>query len=289
MKLFSRIRALIMLPIWLICLLVGPKAQSTPGVELISQDLRVLGEAFTSGQGITTDGEYFYTSGAITAINTTALAKLTVDGMVTVKVNMNPLPEKCTARGNNHIGGISAYNGKIYASVEGGGECKACIVVFDCDTLKPTGEIYDLPNEFYPTGIPWLAVDGDTGLLYAGIWSHSEYIRVYDVNNGMSHVRDIRITGMNDIHRVQGGEFYNGTLYLSSDTGGEVDGIWIKNVLSVNVETGETKVAFERNVGREKLETEGMTFLPMKDGSNMHVLDYDKLIGVYVHHYKVDI
>ena len=51
MKLFSRIRALIMLPLWLICLLVGPRAQSTPGVELVSQDLVVLGEAFTAGRG----------------------------------------------------------------------------------------------------------------------------------------------------------------------------------------------------------------------------------------------
>lgn len=123
MKLFGRIRALIMLPLWLICLLVGPRAQSTPGVELVSQDLVVLGEAFTAGQGITTDGEYYYTSGAITAVNTTALAKRTLDGMTTVRVRLNPLPDKCRERGNNHIGGVSAYNGKIYASVEGGGEC----------------------------------------------------------------------------------------------------------------------------------------------------------------------
>ena len=34
---------------------------------------------------------------------------------------------------------------------------------------------------------------------------------------------------------------------------------------------------------------EGLTFLPTEDGANMHVLDYDKLIGLYVHHYKVDV
>lgn len=289
MKLFSRIRALIMLPLWLICLLVGPRAQSTPGVELVSQDLVVLGEAFTAGQGITTDGEYYYTSGAITAINTTALAKRTLDGMTTVKVRLNHLPDKCRERGNNHIGGISAYNGKIYASVEGGGECEACIVVFDCNTLEPTGEIYDLPNELYGDGIPWLAVDGNTGLLYASGWSHKKEIRVYDVNDGMRFVKEITVTGMEDIHRIQGGEFYNGTLYLSSDTGEERDGKWTKNILSVNVETGETKIAFERNVGRDKVEAEGLTFLATEDGANMHVLDYDKLIGLYVHHYKVDV
>ena len=82
---------------------------------------------------------------------------------------------------------------------------------------------------------------------------------------------------------------YKRQLYLSSDTGEERDGKWTKNILSVNVETGETKIAFERNVGRDKVEAEGLTFLPTEDGANMHVLDYDKLIGLYVHHYKVDV
>lgn len=112
---------------------------------------------------------------------------------------------------------------------------------------------------------------------------------MYDVNDGMRFVKEITVTGMEDIHRIQGGEFCNGTLYLSSDTGEERDGKWTKNILSVNVETGETKIAFERNVGRAKVEAEGLTFLPTEDGANMHVLDYDKLIGLYVHHYKVDV
>ena len=127
------------------------------------------------------------------------------------------------------------------------------------------------------------------GLLYASGWSHKKEIRVYDVNDGMRFVKEITVTGMEDIHRIQGGEFYNGTLYLSSDTGEERDGKWTKNILSVNVETGETKIAFERNVGRDKVEAEGLTFLPTEDGAIMHVLDYDKLIGLYVHHYKVDV
>ena len=47
-------------------------------------------------------------------------------------------------------------------------------------------------------------------------------IHVYDTNDGMKHVRDIPLTGIDTIHRIQGGEFYNGTLYLSNDTMEEV-------------------------------------------------------------------
>jgi hypothetical protein len=68
------------------------------------------------GQGITTDGEYYYTSGSITAVNLTAIAKRSIKDGTVVKKNINPLPEVCTKRGNNHIGGISYYNGKIYGS-----------------------------------------------------------------------------------------------------------------------------------------------------------------------------
>ena len=66
------------------------------------------------GQGITTDGEYYYTSGSIAALDLTALAKFTFDDMELVDTHINPLPDKCTDRKDDHIGGISYYNGKIY-------------------------------------------------------------------------------------------------------------------------------------------------------------------------------
>ena len=155
------------LPLLLLTLLTSPVAKSTPEAELVSKNVFVFEKALLMGQGITTDGEYYYTSGSITAFDMQALAKFTFDDMELVKSNISPLPAVCKDRGNNHIGGISYYDGKLYASVEGGDECYACIVVFDCETLKATGEVYDLPNELYDDGIPWLAVDNETGLLYA--------------------------------------------------------------------------------------------------------------------------
>lgn len=283
--LLQKIWAILTLPILFITMLTTPMGKDTGTADLVSSHTFVFEKALLMGQGITTDGEYYYTSGSITALNLTALAKFTVEEMTMVDSNVNPLPEKCTQRGNNHIGGISYYNGKIYASVEGGDECYACIVVFDSETLEPTGEVYDLPNELYDDGVPWCAVDTETGCLYASKWVDIETIHVYDIDNSMKHVKDIDLKGIEKIHRIQGGEFYKGTLYLSEDV--ENNGT-IKNILSVNVKTGEVRLAAERDVGADNVEAEGLTFLETENGTAMHVLDYNRVIGINVRHYKVN-
>ena len=283
-ELIAKIKYYITIPLLILTFLTTPNAQSTDSAELIGTDMFVFDKALVMGQGITTDGEYYYTSGSLAAVKITALAKHTVDGMETVITNNDPLPMECWKRGNNHIGGISYYNGKIYAPVEGGDEVYACIVVYDAETLEHTGEVYDLPNELYPDGVPWCAVDPDTGYLYASVWDDAEVIRVYDVNDGMNHIKDIELTGIGIIDRIQGGEFYNGTLYLSYDI---KDNGKYKNIMSVDIETGEVKLAAERNVGSENIEAEGMTFTEGEDGPVLTVLDYNKAIGVFVHHYKL--
>ena len=285
MTILLRLRYFMMLPLLILTLLTSPSAKSTETAELISTDTFVFEQALMMGQGITTDGEYYYTSGALAAIDLTALAKFTFDDMELVDSNINPLPDVCEDRGDDHIGGISYYNGKIYASVEGPDEAYPCIVVFDVDTLNATGEVYDLPCEIYSDGVPWCAVDKETGYLYASKWSDATVVYVYDVNNNMALVKEIPLAGLGVIDRIQGGEFYNGSLYLSNDV---KDNGNIKNILKLDVETGEVSLAAERNVGGENIEAEGITFLETEDGAVMHVLDYNKLVGVFVHHYKVD-
>ncbi|MBR6531809.1 MAG: hypothetical protein IKT61_04845 [Clostridia bacterium] len=282
---FQKIWAIITLPLLILSMLTTPTAYDTPTADLISTHNFVFEKALLMGQGITTDGEYYYTSGSITAFDLTALAKFTVEDMTMTDSVINPLPDKCSDRGNNHIGGISYHDGKIYAPVEGGDECYACIVVFDCETLTATGEVYDLPNEIYTDGVPWCAVDGETGYLYASKWNDIETIYVYDTANKMAPVREIDLKGMEKISRIQGGEFYKGTLYLSEDIH---DNGNVKNILAVNVKTGMVTLAAERDVGGDNIEAEGMTFLPHENGAVMHVLDYNKLIGITVRHYKVD-
>lgn len=285
MSFFLKLRYFMMLPILILTFLTTPDAASTDTAELIDEDVFVAEQALMMGQGITTDGEYYYTSGAIAALKFNMLAKFSIDDFELVTAKVNPLPDVCKDRGNDHIGGISCYNGKIYVSVEGPDEGYPCIVVYDCESLTCTGEVYDLPIEIYDDGVPWCAVDPDTGYLYASKWSEATSIYVYDVNNEMALVREIKLTGLGVVDRIQGGEFYNGTLYLSNDIH---DNGNIKNILSVDVNTGEVALAAERDVGGENIEAEGMTFTETEDGLIMHVLDYNKIIGVFVRHYKVD-
>ncbi|MBQ8575683.1 MAG: hypothetical protein IJ447_06550 [Clostridia bacterium] len=281
----QKIWTIITLPLLVVTMLTTPAAHDTATADLVSTHTFVFEKALLMGQGITTDGEYYYTSGSITALDLTALAKFTFEDMTMVDSHVNPLPDKCTDRGNNHIGGISYYDGKIYAPVEGGDECYACIVVFDCETLEPTGEIYDLPNEIYSDGVPWCAVDPNTGYLYASKWTDIETIYVYDTADSMKLVGEIDLNGIEKIHRIQGGEFFEDKLYLSEDV--ENNGT-IKNILCVNPATGKVTLAAERDVGGDNVEAEGMTFGMTEDGAVMHVLDYNKLIGLFVRHYKVD-
>ena len=286
MFIIRKIWSVLTLPLLFLTILTSPVAQSTETAELVSQNVYALENALFTGQGIATDGEYYYTSGSITALNFTALAKIAVEDMEIKDVRINPLPDKCTDRGNNHIGGISVYNGKIYASVEGGDDSyNACIVTFDCDTLEATGEVYDLPNDLYDDGVPWCAVDTETGYLYASKWNDIKSIYVYDTNKNMELVKEIKLSGIDTIHRIQGGEFYNGILYLSNDC--EDNGNF-KNIYGVNVETGNVYIAATRDVGGDNVEAEGITFLPCEDGSVMHVLDYNRVVGVFLHHYDVD-
>jgi len=127
---FKRIWSAFTAIIMVITLFLSPKALDNDTVTLVDTDNFVLEKALIMGQGITTDGEYYYTSGSLAAVHMTALAKYTFEGMEYVSCNFMAVPSFLMKQGFNHIGGIGNYNGKIYAAVEGGEEGhNACIVL----------------------------------------------------------------------------------------------------------------------------------------------------------------
>lgn len=284
MRISGIIRRFLLFPVILLTVLTTPKPLDTDTAVFRDQNVFVMREALAMGQGVTTDGTYFYTAGAATGLRVTYLGKIAIDSMTMTQTNLNPLPQVCKARGNNHIGGVSYYDGKIYAAVEGGDVCRACIVVFDPQTLEPTGEVYDLPNDDFDDGIPWLAVDPDTGLLYASRWSRAKTVYVFDVNDGMLPVRSFEPGGIGELDRIQGGEFYNGALYLSQDSR---DNGTCKRLLRLDTQTGEVTAAAERNVNGGRIEAEDMTFLVRDGDPSLFVLDYNKAVGVFLREYAV--
>ncbi len=77
-----------------------------------------------SAQGICCDGEYFYCSGAMTAVNFTGLSKFDTD-MKCLKMKSGRVPAEFHEKyGSNHIGGIDCADGLIYAPVEGDGDAE---------------------------------------------------------------------------------------------------------------------------------------------------------------------
>lgn len=253
----------------------------TPGVELVKEEQLSLIDGLFAGQGIATDGEYYYTSGSLTAFGLAGILKIDIDTMECVVKNTDAIPAEYRDNyQSDHIGGISYYNGLIYASVENDAEDYNLVITYDARTLKPV-DVYEMPNELLPDGIPWCCVDADNDYLYCSQFNNVTEILVFDIETmALSHT----IPLSREIVRIQGGEYYDGLLYLSSDIKDSNDDV----IYTVDIETGEVVTLCTRSLpSMAGNEAEGITVYPMADGSFIHVLDYDKTIGVYLRHYKV--
>ena len=256
-------------------------ASSTPEVELVREDKLVFLDAFASGQGVTTDGEYYYTSGSLTAFGMTSITKWDAETMEKLLQNDKPIPQDyIDDYGSDHVGGISYYDGKIYAAVEDEAEKFPLVITYDASSLEIV-DIFELPNDNLPDGIPWCCVDGENGYLYCSQFNEVNEILAFDLET-MEYSHSIELS--EQVVRIQGGEVYDGVLYLSSDIADSND----DKIMTVDVKTGAVKKLCTRSLpSLAGNEAEGVTVYPMADGSFIHVLDYDKTVGVYLRHYKL--
>ena len=260
----------------------GGEITCSPNAELVKTDKFTLDRALLMSQGITTDGEYFYTAGSISALDLVGMAKWTVDGFARVAYTHFAIPKEIKEKYNSdHIGGISYYDGKIYAATEDETDTYNLILIYDAETLEFTGEYYDLGTEYLDDGIPYCAVDADNGYLYTSPFHETDCILAYNLED-MSFSHKIMLS--EPVDRIQGAEYYDGLLYMSYDVSGSATEI----IQTVDVKTGEVKNLFERTVSGRDHEAEGLTVYPMPDGSFIHVADYDKLISVNIRHYAFD-
>ncbi len=253
----------------------------TPKVEYVKEDQFLLLDAAYTGQGVATDGEYYYTSGSLTAFGMACLAKWDAETMELCVKNDDAIPSEYRDKYNtDHVGGISYYNGLIYAAVENEAEDFPLIITYDARTLKMV-EVYEVAGELLPDGIPWCAVDAANGYIYTSQFNDAEYIVAYDLYTmEFSHMLPLS----EKILRVQGGEVYNGTLYLSNDAADSND----DSIYTVDLNDGNvTKLCTRSLPSMAGNEAEDITVYPMADGTLIHVLDYDKTIGVYLRHYAV--
>ncbi len=273
-------------PIWavvtaLVMAIVGIAENPLPPAEgenciLVGDENYMLEGYLLRAQDVTTDGTYYYFSSNF------FLYKTTLDG-ISVKKNLFAIPMDLLLEGLNHIGGISYAGGKIYAALESNpGFERSCVIVYDANTLKPTGERLLLPGEDFVNGIPWVAADPERGVLYCLKSYTTCTLNAYSLD-GLQFAYDVDLSHK-QFSWIQGGDMYQGKLYLSCNT----QNTRYKQVWAVDVETGECRVAFERDVGAANVEAEGLTALATPDGAVFHIVDAGKLkLNVHFRHYAM--
>lgn len=239
----------------------------------VSKDCVMLLGAFSRSQGIANDGESFFFSSKCSLLRTE------LDGITRLEINANAIPRELADQyGLAHIGGISFYDGKIYAGLE---DSKVwdypTVAVYDAVTLKFTGEYYILDPELHDRGLPWVTVDPVTGYLYACDNSkNATSLYVYDTANAMTPVGKIALS--EPVERIQGAEFWNGDMYAATNDATQA-------IYKINVTDGTVTKYFDRNLTSGS-EGEGMTVLETPDGAVFHAIDMGPLfINAYIRHY----
>lgn len=233
-----------------------------------------LGAIFRS-QGMTTDGETFYFSSKTTLIRTKLDSKTVIDA------DYSAIPDKLKEDyGIAHIGGLSYYNGFIYAGMEDSKVWDYPIVgVYDAETLDFV-EYFILDSETVTRGLPWVCVDGETGYLYCT--DHSKQptkLLVYDTANEMEFVKEIPLSF--SVPSIQGAEFHNGILYAATNDE-------TKAIYKIDPESGEVEKHLDRNLlGGEG---EGMTFITKENGETVLVaMDMGTIfINAFIREYPTD-
>lgn len=236
-------------------------------------------ETLVRSQDVTTDGEYFYFSGKH------ALEKVNLACDEIIVLNHNAITDELKEKYNSqHIGGISYYNGIIYAALEDSKQWQHPIIaLYDAETLEYTGVCYELPTELQTRGVPWVAVDGENGFAYTG--DSRNYTEIYKFSlSDFTYIETITLSG--EVVKIQGGEIADGKLYAGTND-------MTRAVFTVDLETGEAVKLFDRIMYEYKLidnfggEGEGLTVLSMEDGTYIHTLQLGALfIDSSLRHYK---
>lgn len=236
-------------------------------------------ETLTRAQGVTNDGGSFIYSGKH------SLEKVSLDGKTILVINTSAIPKELKEKyGSAHIGGISCYDGIIYAAVEDSKVwAHPLVVLYDAATLEYTGVFYELPTELHKRGVPWVTADGEHGILYTGDSRNFSEIFTFDINTGEYLGA---LTFDNEIKKIQGGEYYDGYLYFGTN---DINRACYK----VDVTNGKTEKLFDRIKYQYKYidnfggEGEDITVLPLEDGTFIHTLQIGATFtDATLRHYK---
>lgn len=247
--------------------------------------------ALERGQGVATDGTYFYYSG------TYSLAKATTSGDHEVASTVSAIPgDLSSGYGSDHIGDIDYFGGLVIAPLEdGNGYQHPLLALYDANSLAYTGRYVQLPLSTMPGGVPWVAVDAAAGLVYTAPWSQSSLpgrnqLVVYSLADLLTLPAGATLPVLRTIplsrplDRIQGAAMYQGKLFASVDISGD------KSVYSIDVTSGQVSWEFHQDV-HDSDEVQGIAAFDLGPaGGQLHVLNVGsgwKSIFLYLQHYTV--
>jgi hypothetical protein len=218
-------------------------------------------------QGLTTDGSSWFFSWTL------GLEKTDLDYKTEVS-NITAIPPDLSRLGDKHIGDIDYWNDTLYVPLEDSRVWMyPHIALYDPNTLTAI-QSFALPTALLTDGVPWVAVDGPRGVLYAAVWDPTVEIFVFDLAT-VTYSRSIVLRPA--LGRIQGGKVFEGALYLSTDSAAQ-------DIFKVNLDTGTVIPLFALN---QNFEEEGLAFLARPDGSLLHTLNvFSHGLGSELRHHQ---
>ena len=253
---------------------------ATVGVRPAELDKTILinDRAWEASQGVTTDGEHFYFSSKYGLIKTGS------DFKTVLARNADAIPQQLQALGVSHIGGISYYDGRLYCAAEDSKVFEhPYVLVFDAATLRFTGEALAMDPARHTKGLPWVAVDGETGVLYCAARDNATELMRYDLKSRryLDNLPLVNDDPAFNLHKIQGGEVCGGVLYTAANDDGQ-------SIARVDLATGRAEVLFKRRLFPGS-EGEGMTVSLTDEGTVLRCLDMSPIfLSAYVRSYLLN-
>ena len=187
----------------------------------------------------------------------------TDDALKQTVVATPAIPAEWAASGFNHVGDIDVAGGVLYAALEQPDYALGlqAMLRYDPETLTVIDgvDVEQHHNSF-------VTVDETTGIAYSMDMFGDDALLRYDVDDNWRVLEPIEMSRFVD--KVQGGDVFDGAVWLSTDD--ETEGVY-----RVDLDTGEVQVL--GSIGYVDGEGEGIDATPLATG-DLHVLSIDAAV-----------